>query len=654
MALARTLLTAFLTVVCATFAGAALAEPDQPADPAEALAAAFKAMRNGDWDAAAVAAAPSGPIGQDLIEWHRLRAGRGSFDDTLAFLARRADWPGLPYLRQNSEPKLPYRRRMEEVLAFFADQPPRTGAGSVVYSAALDQLGRRAEAEEVVVNAWRTQRLSTGDEAYFLERYRTLLKPHHEARLDMLLWEGNASAAKRLLPYVSKGWQALATARMRLRDGKNGVDKLIAAVPAALKNDPGLAYERFQWRIQRGMDDSAVELILSRPATVEGLGRPGYWGGWRRFYARWAMREGDTDTAYLLASAHAMSEGDTYAELEWLAGYIALTYLEDPELALDHFRRFRIAVDSPISLGRAGYWEGRAHEAAGDAEAAAVAYAFGAEHQTSFYGQLAAERGGYEMSPDLTGAEPYPDWSTAAFTRSSVYQAALLLQAAGERRLTARFLAHLAETQDPVAMGQIAEAALTMGEPFATVIVAKRAVRYGAVLPRVYYPVIDLGVEDMPVPEELALAIARRESEFLEEAQSGVGALGLMQVMPPTAREMAGDLGLPYSRQRLLQDPVYNATLGTAYLEELIEMFGPNMALVAAAYNAGPGRAERWIRELGDPRSAGVDVIDWIEHIPFDETRNYIMRVVESLPVYRARLTGEVQPIRLSEELKAR
>jgi soluble lytic murein transglycosylase len=158
----------------------------------------------------------------------------------------------------------------------------------------------------------------------------------------------------------------------------------------------------------------------------------------------------------------------------------------------------------------------------------------------------------------------------------------------------------------------------------------------------------------MPVPEELALAIARRESEFDNRARSGVGALGLMQIMPPTAREVAGGLKIKYDRQRLLEDPVYNARIGTAYLASLIEEFGPNMVLVSVAYNAGPGRAHRWIEQNGDPRSAGVDVVDWIEHIPFNETRNYVMRVMESLPVYRARLTGRTAPITLSQELKAR
>ncbi len=617
-----------------------------------AMREAMTKLRSGDWTGAHAAAEPAGQLGTDIIEWHRLRQGRGNFDEVTGFLDRRADWPGLKLLRRRSEGSLPYRARAEDVVAFFATQPPQTGAGSVLLANAYETLGQTGDAEAQIVLAWLTQDISTADQTRLLKSHGDLLKPYHEARLDRLLWDGKDRAAKRMYPHVSRGWQALAKARIALRDDKNGVDGLIKAVPKDLQDDAGLAFERFQWRARRGRNAEAIELAVERGATEEALGQPIKWAGWRRTLARWAMRQGKDKDAYALASAHGLSAGASYADLEWLSGYLALRKLDDPEAALGHFRAFRAAVQTPISLGRAGYWEGRALEALDRPEEARMAYAFGGRFQTSFYGLLAAERAGLPMHPSLTGETVYPDWREAGFASSSVFAAADLLQSAGERDLAERFLRHLSETQSPRAVGQLTDFALERQEPHIALMIAKEGAKRGIVVPRAYFPVVDLGLEEMPVPDALALSIARRESEFDHKVMSGVGARGLMQVMPATAKEVAGWLDLPYSRERLITDPVYNATLGTAYLAELSQIFGNNYLLVSAGYNAGPGRPRRWMEINGDPRKEGVDAVDWIEHIPFRETRNYAMRVMESLPVYRARLTGEVEPLRLSEELR--
>ncbi|MEL6643072.1 MAG: lytic transglycosylase domain-containing protein [Pseudomonadota bacterium] len=620
----------------------------------EAMGEAMDAVRARDWDAARTAAEDAGPVAEDIVEWHRLRAGRGRFDDLTAFLDRRPDWPGLPYLVRRSEGTVPYRARARDVVEFFAANPPQTGAGVIVHAAANEGLGRDALARDLIISAWTEYDLSTGDERYILERYGDLVAAHHQARMDRLLWSGRSKAAERMLPRVSEDWQKLARARIALREDKNGVDALIAAVPEDLRDHPGLVFERFQWRARKGRNAPAIELALTLSGTENALGQPARWANWRRVLARWSMRQGDGETAYALASAHGLTEGIHYADLEWLSGYLALRYLDDAERALQHFRRFRIAVSSPISLGRAGYWEGRAHEALGDAEAAAMAYAFGAEFQTSFYGLLAAERASLPMDPALTGRMDYPDWREASFAGSSVLEAATLLHKAGERSLAERFFTHLAESLDPTELGQLADYALSLEDAHIALMIAKRAARAGVVVPHAYFPLVDFGLEELNVPEEMALAIARRESEFDPAVRSGAGAIGLMQVMPRTARAVAERLDVRFSSKKLQQDPVYNARIGVAYIEELVDQFGPNMMLVAAAYNAGPSRPLRWMREQGDPRDPDVDVIDWIEHIQFRETRNYVMRVMESLPVYRARISGEVEEIRLSDELTLR
>ena len=609
-------------------------------------------MRKGDWSAALVQGAQSGPVVHDIIEWHRLRAGLGSWDDATRFLARRSDWPGLKLLRRKTEARLPIGSNPDAVIAFFADEPPQTGYGSRALIAAYRARGDISAAEDLAVLTWRTGTLTAADETALLSVYGDVLRDHHEARLDMLLWRGASNNAERMYPRVGKGWQALGKARLALRANAKGVDTLIEAIPKSLQADPGLAFERMQWRARKGRTEEAIQVMLA--ATPETLGQAENWAGWRRAFARVEMRAGRTDVAYRLASQHGLTDGSNFADLEWLSGYLALTYKKDGKAALNHFLRFRGAVETPISLGRAGYWEGRAHELLGDDENARLAYSFGAEYQTSFYGLLAAERAGLPMDPDLAGLAVYPPLEQTSLAESSVFKAAQLLVASGERNLAEQFVRHMTETLPAEEIGALGDYVLSRNEPHLAVMIGKQAARRGIVVTRAYYPLASLGMVHFPVPRELALSIARRESEFDPVVTSGAGARGLMQLMPATAKAVAQSLDLRYSKDRLLTDPAYNARLGTAYLDELMEIFDGNVVMVSAGYNAGPGRPLRWMKQLGDPRRAQIDIVDWIEHIPFDETRNYIMRVTESLPVYRARLTGETGAVRLTDELIGR
>ncbi|SDO89192.1 soluble lytic murein transglycosylase [Lutimaribacter pacificus] len=617
------------------------------------LASALDAVRGSDWTTARALAQRAGDPGPDIVEWHRLRAGDGTLAEAVDFLDRNADWPGLDLLRRRSEATVD-KAPDDLVLRFFDGQIPQTGTGALAHARALSAAGRDGAAEIGLVLAWRTLALDDEEQAAFLDRHATILKPHHEARLDMALWRGLSRDAARMLPLVGDGWKALAAARMALRGDRDGVDALIAAVPADLADDPGLAYERFDWRIRKGRTDDAIALLLERSASVDGLGQPESWAGWRRYLARAEMRAGRAENAYALAASHWLTGGSNYADLEWLSGYIALHYLKEPALALDHFQRFRAGIETPISLGRAGYWIGRAQEALGDTEAARFAYAEGAEHQTSFYGLLAAERAGLPPDPALAGTETFAHWRDAPFTRSSVYRAGILALNAGQLSMAERFFAHLAETLDRTQLGQLGQMAQELDQPHLAVMIGKAAAGRGITLPGPYYALHPLKDMKLPVPVELALSIARRESEFDPNVVSGAGAQGLMQLMPGTAAEVAIGLGYDHQPARVLNDPSYNAILGSAYLGELAVRFDANIVMVAAAYNAGPSRPERWMAENGDPRDGGMDIVDWIEHIPFRETRNYVMRVAESLPVYRARLGRDPHPMPFSRELVGR
>ena len=583
----------------------------------------------------------------------RLRAGLGNgLAEYTDFLKRRSDWPGLDLVRLRGEGVLPGREDPNTVLAYFFGEQPQTGIGVLRLTEAYLALGNANAAKAEAIRAWREYAMTKDERVQLLARFETTLKPHHIARLDMLLWRGLKSHAEGLYTLVPEGYVKLAQARLGLQDRVAGVDALINAVPQELQDDPGLAYERFVWRTRKGLYDSSRDLMIERSVSAAKLGKPEEWANRRRVVARQEMRDGNNRRAYRLAAAHFLTEGSNYADLEWLAGYIALRKLDDPKLALTHFTRFRAAVATPISYGRAGYWQGRALEAMGDKAGAHAAYEFGAEHQTSFYGQLAAERINAPPDTSLTGREDFPNWRSADFMKSSVLHAAAMLQYADQLILAERFFKHLAESLGRTELQQLADLTMEIGRPNFAVRLSKQAAGQGHVLPKTYFPLTDLAKLKLAVPPELAMSIARRESELDQFIISPAGAMGLMQVMPGTARLVAKDLGIVYSKSKLTSDWPYNARIGATYLAKQLKDFNGSYILAFAAYNAGPNRARQWIERYGDPRKDRLDQIDWIENIPFRETQDYVMRVMESVHVYRARITGKTPKLRISKDLR--
>ncbi|MEM6938499.1 MAG: lytic transglycosylase domain-containing protein [Pseudomonadota bacterium] len=641
-------MTRILTMLLTVFALALPAWAERP----RPLGWALDAMRQGDWEAAAAIARRDGPVAADIILWHKLRAGRGSPEEVRAYLARRPDWPGETYLRRQTE-EVMLAQDDATLLAYFADMDPQTPEGVLAHAAALIRADETGEAQANVVLAWRTLSMTEETQTRFLEAYPDILEPHHNARLEAMLWAKHHAAARQMFELVQPEEVAVAEARIALQRRADDVEARLDAVPTPRAADPGLQADRFEWRIRAGLRDSAKDLLLARSSSAAALGRPDAWANRRRALAREEMRGGDPARAYRLAAQHFLESGAHYADLEWLSGYIALRFLKNPELALQHFRNHADAVRSPISEGRAGYWQGRALEALGRPTDAKAAYARGAKYQTSFYGLLAAERAGIPFDESLAGAAPDSDWRESPLSKDPLFEAGLLLQASGELSLAERFWTHLTEQLLAEDIALLGQAAIDVGQPHLAVMIGKRAARRGLVIAAPYYPLHPLHAMDLPMAPEVNLAIARRESEFDPSVQSGVGARGLMQIMPGTGRDVAADLGVSalHSTARLIADPEYNARLGATYLSQMAGRFGGNIVLMAAAYNAGPARPARWIRTYGDPRSSQIDIVDWIEMVPFRETRNYIMRVTESLPIYRARLGLDPLPIPFSAEL---
>jgi soluble lytic murein transglycosylase len=621
------------------------------ADTTQAMRTALGLASGKDWDGA-LSVAPSG-VGRDVIEWQRLRAGDGRLGEYEDFLQRRPDWPGLPLLREKGEVAVARSDDPARVIAWFKAGPPETGLGALAYVRALLASDRAAEAETEAMRAWAELPFSKDEEQALIDLLPEAVGFVHELRLGTLLWDGRDTEAERMLPRVSEDLQALARARLALQREAKGVTGLIEAVPKSRADDPGLAYDRFIWRMKKDLYDEAMELILAQSQSAESLGRPEAWAERRAVLARYLLRNGQPKNAYRVAANHFLpvdSGASAYADLEFLSGFIALRRLDDPATALKHFQHLLAGVSTPISLARAHYWIGRAQEAAG--QDATASYQAAAAHQTGFYGLLASERLGLSLDPGLLAKPATPDWRGSGFTQSSVLAATELLLKAGDRTLAKRFLLHLAESQDEVGLAQMADMTLDWGEPHLALLVAKAAAERGLILPHAYYPVPEFVPDGLKVSRALALSVTRRESEFDPSARSSADARGLMQVLPGTAKLMAEKLGKPFDASKLTSDPAYNVAMGAAYLAEMAEEFGPSVALIASGYNAGPGRPRRWINEFGDPRRQDVDVVDWVETIPFSETRTYVMRVAEGVVIYRAKLKGAVGPVRITEELK--
>ena len=621
--------------------------PPAGAEDAGRLSRALAAAAMRDWTTAAAEAEASGPIARDLVAWQRLRAGQGSWPEYRDFARRHADWPGMALFWKRGDAVLRPDLAPAEVIQWFGTRRPDTLNGATALIAALqatDPMAAKAE----IARFWTEQALTKPEADAFLAAHGAEVAGLHDARLMRLLDLGEWQAAQVVLPMASVPAQALGRARLALQSGQAGVDALILALPEAQRDDAGLALDRFRWRVWAKMPDLARALMLERSTSAEALRDPAAWAGKRADYARLALRQGDWALAERLAAGHFLPQGsDAFSDLEWLAGYAALRG-GAPDRALQHFRTLESAVASPISLSRAHYWQGRALEAGGDEAGADAAYARAAAYQSAWYGQLAAERLGLPMQPGLAIAgrseASLPEWRGSALRDSPVWQAGTWLLAAGETDQGARFFLHLAETAAAEDIGRMARMMLEMRLPWHALRLAKAAAAKGAVYPAAYFPLTGLEQAELGLPPELVMAIARRESEFNHTVSSHAGALGLMQVMPDTARSMARKVGEPFDQARLTRDAAYNARLGAAYLAGLRERFGPSIALVAAGYNAGPGRSARWLGEFGDLRGE-VDPVDWVEMIPFDETRNYVMRVAEALPVYRARIKGAPVPL---------
>lgn len=597
--------------------------------------------------------AVSNPTLDAIVTWDKLRresytADKGAyFGEYARFLKDHPDWPYSMVLRRQAEKLIDENVAGPDRIAFFKQFPPVTAIAKLRLAEAYMAAGRRNEARDMAREAWASSGLDTVAETELLSRFESDLRPQdHLARADKLLWTGQTTAASRLLPRLDVDHKMWALARIGLRANGPDVATRLAAVPDSLRREPGLVRDRALYLRRSGNEAAGRALLAGTPVTPGSAIDPESWLKTRLEFARAAWRAGDYEAAFRIAGQHnsfpadrpvaerSLAERQAFIDAEFLAGWLALRKLGRSIEALTHFQNVRAAALTPLSQSRGDYWIGRAAEAAGKPEEARRAFTAAAAHFDYFYGQLAAERLG---KPLAVARKPMP---TLAPDRVSTFRADPLVRAAfalgdiGDRNRQAIFLRQLADrarTLDEQAL--VAGLAAPMGRPDLGVFAGKAARGTGELA------LLDAAFPMLTLPGNLSRdftmihAITRQESQFDRTITSSANAQGLMQLLPGTAAEQAGKLGLPVSTARLTSDPDYNVTLGSAYFNRLKENFAGSHVLAVAGYNAGPGNVRKFLAANGDPRT-GEDVIDWIEAIPLSETRNYVQRVLENAVVY--------------------
>jgi soluble lytic murein transglycosylase len=594
-------------------------------------------------DASQAQAAISDPVARKLAEWLILRSdnNNASVERYRAFVLANPSWPSQTFLRRRIEASLWDDRRDDAVVwSWFENESPISAKGKFALAKAMLARGDRSNAERLVREAWRHDGMTEDTERTAIDMFGALLTAgDHKARMDSLLYSteqeaGGMRAAKRL----GSGHVALAKARIAANRKSSNLKSLLDAVPRELHNDPGYMLARIQWLRREEKFHEAAQLMLAVPKDPNRLYNLNEWWIERRLLARKMLDVGESRTAYLIARDAALPSRDIYkTEQEFTAGWIALRFLKDPAVAAQHFARIGVGSANPTALARAGYWQGRAAEAAGRAQEARAAYGRAAEQSTSYYGQLARAKLGLPQL-ELNGIP-----RGRGGERLEIVRAVQLLYELDERDLAIPIFADMGENGDPEALVGLGELTSRHKDARGMLLLGKAALNRGLPFDHYAYPVNGIPSFRQIGPEvepSVVYSIARQESAFNPAVVSPAQAYGLMQVTPDAGRYVCKRAGVSFDLNRMKTDPVYNAMLGAAELGGLIEDYRGSYILTFAGYNAGRGSVRKWIERYGDPRDPKVDAVDWVELIPFSETRNYVQRIMENLQVYRARFGG--------------
>jgi soluble lytic murein transglycosylase len=595
-------------------------------------------------DATQAEAAISDPVARKLAEWIILRSddNGASVERYRSFIAANPSWPSQTFLRRRIEAALWDDHRDDStVWSWFENESPLSAKGKFALAQVMLARGDRANAGRLVRDAWRNDSMSEDTESTALDLFGALLTPgDHKARMDLFLYGSEHEAALRAAKRLGANQVTLAKARIAAYRKASNTRALLEAVPRELHSDPGYIFSKIQLLRREEKFVEAAQLMLSAPRDPARLYNVDEWWIERRLLSRKMIDLGEYRTAYLIARDAALPARDIYkTEQEFTAGWVALRFLTDPATAAEHFARIGVGSVNPTTLARAGYWQGRAAEAAGRSQEARAAYTAAAEQSTSYYGQLARAKLGLPQI-ELNSA---PAARGRGIERLEIVRAVQLLYDLDEREIAVPIFADMGENGDPDALVGLGEVASRHADARAMLLVGKAALNRGLPFDFYAYPVTGIPRFKSIGPEvepSIVFAIARQESAFNPAVVSPAQAYGLMQVTPDAGKYVCKKYGASFDLGRMKTDPVYNAALGAAELGGLIEDYRGSYIMTFAAYNAGRGSVKKWIERYGDPRDPKVDAVDWVELIPFSETRNYVQRIMENLQVYRARFGG--------------
>lgn len=602
---------------------------------------ALQQMQKKKWDSAYLLTQKAqNPLLNKLYQWERFQkeGENESFNRLSGFIDKNPDWPAISTIRRQLENSLLSGVPPAQIINWFQRNEPLTAEGFDRYAASVAALNQPDILKVMVGNWWATTSMSEQEQRTIYFKYNRFIPLEaHRRRFDRLLFNRQYTNARAVAKVLGKGYPELAEARIALAEQKPSVNNYINRVPPALQADPGLMYERLRWRRRNDLNLRAMEILYSPPAPDK-IANPKSWWRERHIMIRRLLEGKKYHSAYLLASKHQQTEGFAFAQAEWLAGWLALRYMDKPAEAYQRFESLNSFVTTPVSKARAGYWAGRAAQALKAEALQAEWLARAARYQTVFYGQEAGRIIGQGQALKHAAPPTLLPADIQAFEQNELIRAAILYNQAGLDRRTSQFLWAFVKAEDsPKAYRYAAEKAAKLKRFHDVISIAKDATKRGLFLTLQSYPQMLPAMKNADKRVEWALlhALIRQESQFDPKAQSHAGARGLMQIMPATAKAVARKKGISHQTAWLTQRPAHNIALGSRYLADLLERYDGNYIMAIAAYNAGPGRVTRWIKTFGDPRSRSVDAMDWIELIPIYETRNYVQRVLEGVYVYR-------------------
>ena len=621
---------------------------------------AIKLMEKRNWfEAIKVAKKAKDKSIYNFVQWNHLitTGNTASFFDYKNFIERNKDYPRMGRVKYLSEHKLSTKiMSPKKIIKYFENEKPLSGYGGIILGESYIAVGETAKGITLIKNGWINADLTKAELKSFRKKYKKYLNnDDHIKRADYLAWENKYWDLKRMLRYLPQDQQLLYTARQLLMSKSYGVDNAINKVPGYLKNDAGLNYDRLKWRRKRGRVDSSLEILTKIKNTQDYMVRPDKWWKERSIIARSLIYKKKFTTAYRLTSRHGLKEGSEFAEAEWMSGWISLSFLNDPVLAVDHFSNFYNNVGYPISLSRGAYWLGRSYEKLGNIDESKKWYKESAKYLTTYYGQLSH----LKISPNepiiLDDLMDVDKTFTEDFYKKELVKVVYLLDELNKDKYTKHILRYLAnENIDQGSEVLAAKLATDIGRFDFAIQVSKIASYQKRFHNKYNYPIISTPkmINKRKIPEAaFILSIIRQESEFDTSANSSAGAKGLMQLMTYTAKTVAKQAKMTYSKSRLTKDPEYNINLGSYYIAGLILEYDGAYPFAIAAYNAGPKRVKYWKKINKNPQKGQIDYVDWIELIKFKETRNYVQRVLENYNVYRYIL--EQKPIKLKNFFKS-